>query len=151
MRKWVALLVATVGPGCGGSSATPADAASFLGTYTSDVTEVETCAGSQHTTSLVGTVVIAQGGNSGLIVTQPPNGCNLSWSVAGQTATIVTGQSCTVPGSVGGTWTPTFVAGTLVLATSVVTVADHGTATLLLNGATTACTFTQAGTFTRVP
>jgi hypothetical protein len=109
---------------------------------------VETCPAGQHLTSLAGTLTIVAGPAEPQVVTRPPNGCNLTWAVNGSTATLVTGQSCSVAGSAGGTWTPTFTTGTLTLSGAALTLEASGSAILDFNGTST-CTFTQSGSLTR--
>ncbi len=136
--------------GCGSSSGGGPVAANWLGTFNADVDQTETCPVSgMHVDTLTGTITVVAGSNSGTIVTQPgSNSCNLTWTVNGNNATLDSAQTCpTIPGSVGGTWTPTFTAGTLVLNGTSIEVNNTGTAVFVDNG-TQNCTFTQAGTFT---
>jgi hypothetical protein len=100
-------------------------------------------------TPLNGAFTIGQGGAQGEIITQPPNGCNLTWTVSGSTATLKASQTCSVPGSLGGTWDATFDSGTLNLNGSVVNVGDQGKAVLAIGGANVQCTFVQSGSFNK--
>src|SRR4051812_33440555 len=96
--------------GCG----TPASP--FVGSWTSVGSETENCTTGSNVTSLNGGLTMGQGTAAADLVTQPPNGCNLAWTVNGSTAALKGSQTCTVPGSAGGTWTATFTSGTLTLA-----------------------------------
>jgi len=58
-------------------------------------------------------------------------------------------QTCTVPGSEGGTWQATFTQGTLTLGGNQIALQDKGTAVLTLNGGMQNCSFTQSGSFTK--
>ncbi len=140
---WMALL--TVLFGCGGG----VNVQPFVGNWNSVGNQIETCNSVQHTTSLNGMLTITQGSSSGDVVTNPPNGCNITWSVNGNTATLKGSQTCTVPGSAGGTWTATVTSGSLSLSGNTISYSDQGTG-VLYTGQTTQCTFTQSGTFTRI-
>ena len=146
MRALVFCLAPLVLLACGSSSTT---AGNFVGTWVADVVEVEVCPDTgTHTTQLMGTFPIVAGSAAGTIVTQSTNGCDLTWTVSGDNATLGSGQTCSVPGSVGGTWSPTFTSGGLSLNNATtIGVHDMGTA-VYVNGATQNCTFTQSGTFT---
>jgi hypothetical protein len=131
--------------GCGGGS----DVNAFVGSWTSNGTQVEDCPSGSHsdTGSLAVNIIAAP--TAATITTQPNNGCNLNWTVSGKIATLAGTQTCAaVPGSVGGTWTATFTTGTLTLSGGTVAVADSGTA-VYVNGFSQNCTFTQSGTYTK--
>jgi hypothetical protein len=130
--------------GCGSST----DVSQWVGNWTAAVTEVETCSTGTNTTQLTGVVAIVSGATN-TITTQPPNLCDLNWTVSGNGATLESGQTCTVPGSQGGTWHATFTNGGLTLSGNTIVVGDNGTGTLVNNGDSLNCTFTQAGNFTR--
>jgi hypothetical protein len=136
--------------GCGSSSGGPVSAA-WLGAFNADVTQIEDCSGVQHTDTLSGTITLVAGSNGGTVVTQPgSNDCDLTWTVNGDSAGLASTQTCpTGPGSVGGTWTPTFTAGTLGLSGTTITLGDNGTAVFVDNGTTQTCQFTQSGTFSK--
>ncbi len=140
---WMALL--TVLFGCGGS----VNVQPYIGSWTSVGNQIETCNSAQHVTSLNGMLTITSGSSSGDVVTNPPNGCNLTWSVSGNTASLRGSQTCTVPSSVGGIWTATFTSGSLSLSGSTIGYSDQGTG-VLNTGQTTQCTFTQSGIFTKI-
>ena len=141
-RLMFALLAAL--PACGGSNVQP-----FVGNWASVGSQIETCSGQQHTTSLNGNISIAQASASGQVTTLPPNGCNLNWTVNGNGASLNGTQTCTVPGSAGGTWTATFTSGSLSLSGNVISFSDQGTGLLSSGGGTIQCTFTQSGTLTK--
>jgi hypothetical protein len=145
---WLGLL-GSVAVACGGSGGASSDGASaFVGSWTSNGTQTEMCSGATHADPGTLSVTIVAGPSAGQITTQA-SGCSLNWSVIGAVATLAGNQTCgTVPGSVGGTWTPTFVAGTLTLDGDTITVSDSGNATYV-NGVTQTCTFTQSGTYTK--
>jgi hypothetical protein len=153
MKACVLCVSALLGWGCGSSSSGGPVSAAWLGTFSADVTQVETCSGEQHTDTLTGSITIGTGSTGGTIVTQPSDDCDLTWTVNGTSAAIVSGTTCpTVPGSVGGTWTPTFNSGSLSLSGTTgrtsISINDSGTA-VYVNGTTQTCTFTQSGTFTK--
>jgi hypothetical protein len=134
--------------GCG--SSTPIDVSAWLGSWSADVNETETCPPATHNTPLTGTILIVAGTAAGTIVTEPPNACNLTWTVTSSSAaSIASSQTCNVFGSAGGQWTPTFTSGSLGLSGSTIAVNDTGTATLVINSVTANCTFVQSGSFTR--
>jgi hypothetical protein len=138
--------------GCGSSPVgDPKSAAMFVGTWTAKLgaEEIEMCGTQQATTLLVGAFTISlTAPGSGEILSIAPNGCHLNWSCNGNTATLLPGQSCQVPGSEGGVWTPTFTSGTLTLGSNEIALQDQGNATLNNSGAVQSCTFTQSGAFT---
>ena len=129
--------------GCGSSD----DRGAWTGTWVSTASQQEVCPTGSHTTPLDGSLTIGDGAD-GELVTMPPNGCDLTWTVAGSLATLKANQTCTVPGSVGGTWMPTFTSGTMSLAGTVITLGDEGSATLTIT-TTQTCSFTQSGPFTK--
>jgi hypothetical protein len=137
------LAVATL-VGCGSST----NVSTWVGNWTAAVTEVETCTTGTNTTQLTGAVAIVSGSND-TITTQPVNLCDLTWTVSGNGATLQSGQTCTVPGSQGGTWHATFSTGGLTLSGNTIVVGDSGTGVLVNNGDSINCTYTQAGNFTR--
>ena len=135
--------------GCGSSVST----AGWVGSWTATVVETEMCGSSsgQHSNGPNCAVVIANGIASGTIVTQPLNGCDLTWTVNGSNATLASSQSCpTVPSaSGGGTWTPTFTSGLLTLNGNTMGFSASGMAQYLPpSGAAVPCTFSQSGTLT---
>src|SRR5256885_6216357 len=107
MNRLLAAAALAVLGGCG----TPASP--YTGSWTSVGSENEYCTTGNNVTSLNGGLTMGQGAAAADLVTQPPNGCNLTWTVNGSTASLKGSQTCTVPGSVGGTWTATFTGGTL--------------------------------------
>jgi hypothetical protein len=144
MKAIIACITLATLCGCGGT-----DISSWLGSWNAAVTEQETCPPAPvNTTSLTGTLAIVAGTASDSIITQPPNGCDLTWTVSGNDATLVANQTCSVPGSAGGTWNPTFTTGGLTLNGNQIAVGDSGTG-VLENGVTVQCTFNQLGVFTR--
>ena len=148
MKAMFACAVTMALVGCGSGSTV--DVTPWLGSWTANVSETESCPPNTHTTPLTGVLLIVAGSASGTIVTEPTNACNLTWTVnSGVGATLTGSQTCTVYGSVGGQWTPTFTAGSLVLSANTIAINDTGTATLAISGSTLAnCTFVQTGTFT---
>jgi hypothetical protein len=146
MRQLFIGLMVSTWFGCGGSTA---DTQAWVGNWVAGINETEVCTTGTHVTPLNGAFTIVAGTDPKEIVTQPPNGCNLRWTISGTSAALVGGQTCTVPGSVGGTWQATFTGGTLSLTNNQITVGDQGSALLLIGGATVNCTFTQAGTCTK--
>jgi hypothetical protein len=153
MRSTFALLaVVFAGCGAGSPAASPdlspmSNAPAFIGGWTSTSSETEVCPNGSHVTPLNGVLPVVAGTTAFDIVTQSPNGCNLTWTVDGNTATLKGTQMCTVAGSVGGTWTATFNTGTLVLAGSTITFSDQGSGVLAIAGQNYNCTFTQSGSW----
>jgi hypothetical protein len=148
MKVLVFCLAPLVLLGCGSGSA---NVAPWVGSWNASVAQTETCSGSSgsHTDGLNGPVVIAAGTASGTIVTEPSNGCDLTWTVNGSSATLTANVTCnTVPASVPGTWTPTFTSGLLTLNGSSIGVSDSGMAVFIPTGdPSQQCTFNQSGTF----
>jgi hypothetical protein len=148
VRAMVACMVTAALVGCGSSSSV--DVTPWLGSWNVSASEAESCPPNTHTTALTGVLLIVAGSASGTIVTEPTNACNLTWTVTGVSATLAGSQTCTVFGSVGGQWTPTFTAGSLGLSGNTVALNDTGTATLAISGSPLAnCTFVQTGSFNR--
>jgi hypothetical protein len=146
VKKMFACMVALALVGCGSSSSV--DVSAWLGSWNVSVSESESCPPNTHTTPLTGVLLIVAGSASGTIVTEPTNACNLTWTVSGVGATLAGSQTCSVYGSVGGQWTPTFTAGSLGLSGNTIAVNDTGTATLAVSGSPVAnCTFVQTGSF----
>jgi hypothetical protein len=140
---------------CGGSSGgglgNAGDASPFIGTWNTSGTQVEQCSGATHTDPGSAPVTIGAGPSPGEITTAPGSDCALNWTVQGSVASIAGSQTCaTLPGSVGGTWTPTFATGTLTLDATgtVITLTDSGTA-VYVNETTQTCTFTQSASYTK--
>lgn len=148
MRRMVACLVTLSLVGCGSSSSV--DVSAWLGSWNVSANEAESCPPNTHNTPLTGVLLIVAGSASGTIVTEPTNACNLTWTVNGVSASLAGSQTCSVFGSVGGQWTPTFTAGSLGLSGNTIALNDTGTATLAISGSPLAnCTFVQAGSFNR--
>jgi hypothetical protein len=150
VKLLVTCVVAVALFGCG--SSTPViDVSAWLGSWNVSATESETCPPNMHTTPLTGVLLIVNGTAAGTIVTEPANACNLTWTVTSPTAaTLASSQTCSVYGSVGGQWTPTFTSGSMELSGSTIALSDTGTATLAVSGFPTAnCTFVQSGSFSR--
>ena len=126
---------------CGGPPNTP-----FIGTWTDNASETETCPSGNHVTPGSGNVTIVAGSAPTDFVTQSGNGCSLTWTASGNVGSLKGSQSCSVPGSVGGTWAATFTSGTLTLSGRTLTLSDSGSA-VYTNGGVQDCTFTQSGTF----
>jgi hypothetical protein len=148
VKAMVACLVTAALVGCGSSSST--DVSAWLGSWNVSANENESCPPNTHSTPLTGVLLIVAGSASGTIVTEPTNACNLIWTVSGSGASLAGSQTCSVYGSVGGQWTPTFTAGSLGLNGNTIAVNDTGTATLAVSGLPLAnCTFVQTGSFNR--
>ncbi len=148
MRALVFCLAPLALLGCGSSSA---NTAPWIGSWNASVAQTETCSGSNgsHTDGLNGPITIAAGTADGTIVTQPANGCDLTWTVSGSSATLTGTVTCpTVPATVSGTWTATFTSGLLTLNGSSIGVSDSGMAVFTPTGdPAQQCTFNQTGTF----
>ncbi|HXX32309.1 MAG TPA: hypothetical protein VEJ89_16530 [Myxococcaceae bacterium] len=132
-----------------GCSSSSTDLSAWVGNWNSAAQQDENCTTGTHTTPLTGVLPIIAGPASDTIVTQSPNGCNLTWTVSGNTATLQANQTCTVPGSTGGTWHATFTSGGLTLNGNQLVLGDAGTAILDINGTQVSCTFAQAGSLTK--
>ena len=131
---------------CGSSNT--ANPALWVGSWTASGTEVQSCPSGNNTAQLTGTVNI-DSFSSSEVTTMAANGCNLDWTLNGNTAALNgSTQVCTVPGSLGGTWHATFTTGTLSLSGNTISVSNSGTAVLAINNTTANCTFTQSGLLT---
>jgi hypothetical protein len=147
MRALVLSVATLAFLGCGSS----VDVTPWVGSWTASVAQTETCSGSSgsHTDGLTGAIIIAAGPNSGTIITEPANGCDLTWTVSGSSATLTANVTCpTVPASVPGTWAATFTTGLLTLNGSTIGVSDSGSAIFTPTGDPAQnCTFNQSGSF----
>jgi hypothetical protein len=148
VKLLVTCVVAVALLGCG-SSTPVVDVSAWLGSWNVSASEMETCPPDTHNTPLTGVLLIVNGTAAGTIVTEPANACNLTWTVTSpNAASLASAQTCSVYGSVGGQWTPTFTSGTLGLSNGTIALSATGTATLAVTGFPTAnCTFVQSGTF----
>jgi hypothetical protein len=136
---------------CGGSSGDPKSAAMFVGEWmaSSQTGQSAQCGTQTASIPLWGKVNVSlTAPNSGEIVTQADNGCTLTWSCEGNTATLLPNSTCNVVLTGGGSWDATFTKGTLTLGSNEITLDDNGTALYEVNGATQNCTFQQSGSFT---
>lgn len=149
MRVVVLCLAPLALLGCGSGSA---DTTPWIGSWNASVAQTETCSASSgsHTDGLNGPIIIAAGSASGTIVTEPSNGCDLTWTVSGTSATLTSTVTCpTVPATVSGTWTATFTSGLLTLNGANIGVSDSGMAVFTPTGEPAQqCEFNQSGAFT---
>src|SRR4051794_15721197 len=118
MRAILALLLIT---GCGSSDNGAAD---WIGSYTTNGTlSWSGCAAPPAPISGAGTLTVVAG-SSGVITTQV-DGCNLNWTVSGNTVSVVAGQSCS--GTLNGVnFTATWNTGAATRSGNVVTVSGVG-------------------------
>jgi hypothetical protein len=148
MKALASCVLVLAALGCGSSQSV----VGWVGSWNASVAETETCSASSgnHTTGLNGPVAIVAGSASGTIITEPANGCDLTWTVSGSSATLTSSQMCNpVPTVTPGTWTATFTTGLLTLNGNTIGVTDSGSAIYLpTGGATQNCTFNQSGSFT---
>jgi hypothetical protein len=146
----LAPLLVTAWVGCGGgSSSSPSGGpestpSAFLGIWNCAGTQVETCGTASHTDPVAFAMTVTQGGASNAITTTPGP---FTWMVAGATASLDPTTTPTVPGSVGGTWTPSYASGSLTPSGAALLWSTSGTA-VYVNGTTQTCGFTQSYTCT---
>jgi hypothetical protein len=137
------------GAGMGGTS-TPAapDLSAFTGTwkYTSGTT-VRTCGNTPQTGQLMGNFTVQKGVDAPLVVIDDP--CTFKLDPSGTTATFRAGQMCmAVQG--GNAATLIINAGSINVTGTTSTINHSGTMTLIVNGASVACTYTQNGTAMKI-
>jgi hypothetical protein len=87
------LAAGLVGCGSSGGSSTGPKANPWVGNWMEGGTETTICGAVSETTDLGGVLVISAGGKSGTIQTSF-SGCQLTWDVSGDSATLESGQSC---------------------------------------------------------
>ncbi|HUB08878.1 MAG TPA: hypothetical protein VMB50_17855 [Myxococcales bacterium] len=118
----------------------------FIGTWQIGTdTNAFTCAGVSGSNAITGDITLASGTN-GDIVSTDPDGCNLSWTVNGNTLTLVAGQSCGETAN-GVTSSVNFSSGSVTstgAATLSGTLAGSGTFNIV------ACTFSDTFSATKV-
>ena len=146
--------------GCGGGSQGAsdgggADLAPFLGTWSCEGTQIEVCGAASHTDTTDFAIDIVKGTSPNGIAAEPAGDAGntggtansagaLDWTVSGSTATIDSPMTLpTVPGSVGGTWTPTYSGGLLSRNGAALIWTTSGSA-VYVNGVTETCSFTQS-------
>ncbi|HUB05713.1 MAG TPA: hypothetical protein VMB50_01865 [Myxococcales bacterium] len=127
---------------CGGGGAS-----AFLGTYSNTGTDSWSgCAVPPASESGSATLVVVAGPSSNQITTEQ-QGCNLNWTVSGDTATLISGQTCT--GTTNGTaWTLTYASGTWALSGSTLTGTATGSQVFENTSGAETCTLSQSGTAT---
>jgi hypothetical protein len=142
--------------GCGTDGGASAETSAFLGTWSCANTQIETCPNGSHSDDFIYTcnMIEGEGGSSILTIPSlitdtttggwfPGSGSPLNWVVSGNRATIEGAETQpTGPGSVGGTWTPTFTAGTMTLVGNTLSGTDSGSA-IYINGYSETCGFYQ--------
>jgi hypothetical protein len=154
--------VAAAGCGGGGSSggtnnATGTSATRFLGVWSCTGNQIETCGTAVHSDTNDFTMTVTQGASSSAITTAISNNVDVTtgaaagsgafqWTVSGDAATLVSPLAlATVPGSVGGTWTPTYTGASLAFSGATLLWSGLGSA-VYVNGVTQTCGFTQSYT-----
>jgi len=157
---WLLALVAAVASaGCGGTQGSGGGASPsvepFLGIWSCSGTQIETCGTGSHSDTSDFTMTVVQGSSPNAIETDVSNNIDvttgtssgpgsLDWTVSGDTASLATlGTLPTVPGSLGGTWTPTYSEGSLSFLGSALVWSASGSA-IFVDGATETCGFTQS-------
>ena len=138
-RAWGVLAVSAALGGCGG------DLDDFLGTWSTNETQATTCNGATVNSTSTGSVAVNEGVSSDLAFVLS-NGCATNWTVNGDTATVDSGQSCTVK-QAGVTAVVTINTGTATTPDGK-TMTYSMTASGSVNGAT--CTIDLNGTATKV-
>jgi hypothetical protein len=159
-RGPLALVIVIACGGCASGKASNSGSApgtagaAFVGVWNCSGTQVETCGISTHSDTSDFTMTVTEGAANGIATAVSNNvggrtGTNsgsgtFDWTVSGNEAglnvplTLPTG-----PGSVGGTWTPTYSTGSLSFSGEAVLWNASGTA-VYINGATQRCDFTQS-------
>jgi hypothetical protein len=143
----LAVLAVASWAGCGGgssgSSGTTSVDAELLGDWSCSGTQIETCGTATHSDLITFAMTVTQGASPNAIQTALGS---FRWTVSGSTANLDAPLTePTGPGSVGGTWTPTYTSGTLTRPGSDLVWSAAGTA-VYVNGVTQTCGFTQSYT-----
>jgi hypothetical protein len=131
--------LAAMAVACGSSGGE--DVTSWVGNWNTTGTQSTTCGGVSGTTQISGIDVIAAGSKSGTISTVA-DGCTLIWDVSGSTATLESGQVCTVTVS-GVNVTVNWTQSSATLSGTTITGTNTGSTN---NG----CSFMQQYTLTKM-
>jgi hypothetical protein len=122
----------------------------WVGTWARTGTETVTCGSAAPTMdTLGGDVVIALGTSSGTITLKQSNGCTFVFTVSGDVASVVAGQTCTeAPNDAGVTNTITEGMHTLTLSADGTTITSVDSNTEQKSNSQTVCTVTATATLT---
>lgn len=138
------------GGDAGASDGGATGAAAFVGTWTRSGTQTVTCPGSPAmTTNLGGNLVIAAGSSSDTIVGTPPNGCMTTYTVSGNVASAMAGDTCSLTTEAGIAETITTHSHTLTLSADGQSLTTAENATIDKTATMTMCTAVASGTFTK--
>jgi hypothetical protein len=154
-----AMVLVTMLAGCSSSSGAttaPQPAAQpFVGTWARTGTSTTSCPGAQTTSAdITGTLTIALGATGDTFVgTESVHNCTTSYTVSGNVATAAAGQSCSYANPKGLPTTSTASSHTLTLGADGKTLTLSTSGSLVIGGpdggASTTCTTTAQGTFTK--
>jgi hypothetical protein len=137
-------------PGDGGELDGAAGPEAFVGTWLRSGTQTVTCpTGNPTTTNITGDLVIALGSASDSIVGTQPDGCMTNYSVTGNVATAMAGQSCNTTTEAGVAEVITVTTRTFTLAADGKSLASTGSDTIDKTATGTVCTQTGSGTYTK--
>jgi len=145
--------------GCSSSNNAGPDLGAFEGTWTpTAVTETVSCTGNpSETNPVTATLTFAQSAtnSSDLVVSNNASSCTFTATVSGSSATVASGATCTTTGTtstgVAETVNSTVTSYTFAVNSSdtTATITGAGSANVIENGTTTACTYQETGTFTK--
>lgn len=146
-RMWVAADGGT-SVADGGASVGPA---SFVGMWARSGTQTVTCpTGSPTMTTVGGNLNITLGTTSNTIVGTQPDGCAVTYTVSGDTATAAAGQTCNVTLDGGAHETITVTSHTLTLSADGTTLTSMSSSSIDKLATGTTCTAMASGTFTKM-
>ncbi len=137
-----------------GSAPSVTGVQAFVGTWVRSGTIVITCPGQPATTDLLTgnlTIAVSPAGSTSLIAAMQPNGCVTDYTVSGNVATEVAGQSCSTTNDAGLQTVLTNRTHTLTLSADGHTITESGQGVLAEteNGAIINCPDESSGTFAK--
>jgi len=159
-RALLAVLTILAGAGCGGGAAeknneAASNSAPFLGVWSCSGAQIATCGTSSRSDTFDFTMTVTRANSPNGITTGISNNtdvttgasygpADIDWTLSGSAANLnVPLTLATVPGSVGGTWTPTYSSGSLTRSGAALLWMASGSAAYV-NGSTETCGFTQS-------
>jgi hypothetical protein len=153
MRAPVFAFAVSMVAGCSGSGASVGGggAADFVGSYSGNGTITYSACPDvpAPVTSTTGSTVTT-GPSDGITTTE--DGCTLNWTVSGDVASLVAGQTCSGSVNVNGqtvTYVSTWSTGTITLSGNTANVSAMGSAMFTTSAGMETCSFTQVGTGTK--
>jgi hypothetical protein len=134
----------------GASDAAASGPEAFVGTWSRSGTQTLTCPTGTTMVTLKGNLVIALGSSSDTIVVTQPDGCMTTFTVSGNTATAMAGQSCTTTTDAGVTTDATVTTHTLTLSADGSTIMSQSTDAVDKTATSTMCTRMSSATLTKM-